>query len=415
LLINRIKYLFVILLLLTSCYRSQEADQLKEKIKTGEEAWAPIWAPPEAPHFYYPPSPEIMVKHENNILPQPKRNIPQPKARRDTIEGIAVRVPGSISIVKETPELSKIDSVSQAYYAISYISTNSYFSVNFDNDIFSNTDYYYTNGIQFELVAPIFASSPFAWPMLPYRKESINYHGLTIVQNMYTPTNPDTISVIDGDRPFAAYLYIGHTKNTLSIERTYRQYSEIIIGLIGPGSLGGFVQSQIHNVEPVGWQNQIQNDLLLNYTAEFEKGIVNPAYFDLNIFGGAMIGTLYDNAYAGLRVRAGRLNPYFSMPGLAKQKSAEGKNTLDYQIGLTGSAILKAVAYDATLQGGLFNNTSQYTIPGQDIENLVINASLGLFFAYKQLGIKYEHNYISPEFKDAKHHQWGHINITYCF
>lgn len=347
-----------------------------------------------------------MVKIEEEII------IP---IHRDTIEGIAIRAPGKIEISKAKPEVTVREPEEEAFYAISYISTNRYVGVNFDNDIFNNTDYYYTNGVRIDYTSPIFASSPFAYPMLPYRKLSMNYHGMTIVQNMYTPTNPDTVNVYGSDRPFAAYLYLGHYKNTLSSRNNYRQYSEIQIGLIGPGSLGGFVQGQIHDIPPLGWQNQIQNDLVLNYTALVEKGLYNPGPIDLNVFAKGQLGTLYTNAGAGMRIRAGRMNSYFSMPWLARPQSIEGENAYKWQYGIFATGLVKLVGYDATLQGGVFNNSSNYTIPAEDIERFVLQASAGIFVAFKQVGLMYEQFYTSPEFKDAYHFRWGHINITYCF
>ncbi len=287
--------------------------------------------------------------------------------------------------------------------------------MNFDNDIFNNTDYYYTNGIRISYSSAVFASSPLAWPMLPYRRSSMNYHGMAIVQNMYTPTNPDTSNIIEGDRPFAAYLFLGHFKNSLSEARHYRQYSELQIGLIGPGSMGGLVQSQIHEIPPLGWQAQIQNDLVLNYTALVEKGIYNPAFFDLNLFAQGRIGSLYDDLAGALRIRAGKLNPYFSMPGLANPRSAESKNSLKWQYGIFATAKVSAVLYNATLQGGMFNKNNAYTIPASDLERVVFTGSVGIYFAYRQLGIMYEQFYNTPEFRNALHHRWGHINISYCF
>jgi hypothetical protein len=198
-------------------------------------------------------------------------------------------------------------------------------------------------------------------------------------------------------------------------ERRYRQYSELQIGLIGPGSLGGFVQGQIHDIPPMGWENQIQNDIVLNYTAEFEKGIYNPHLFDLNVFARGQLGTLYTNAGAGMSIRLGRFNPYFEMPWLAAKSSKEGEQSEKWQYGIFAKGYVKGVLYDATLEGGVFNNTSNYTIPASDIERLVLQASAGVFFAYRQFGLMYEQFYITPEFSGALHHRWGHINITYCF
>ncbi len=403
------------MVLLSSCDQT-ELSEVKEQLQSAtEEISPPDWLVPEVStdwlEYQLPESVTVELSEPSTE----QYEDPQVMIIRDTIDGIAVRAPDQIIYETEEVTLSKLESIEEAYYAISYVSTNSYFGINFDNDIFTNTDYYYTNGIRFSLTAPIFASSPFAWPMLPYQKESMNYHGMTVVQNMYTPTNPDTVSVIDGDRPFAAYLYFGHHKTTLSKKRRYRQYSEIVLGLIGPGSLGGFVQGRIHNIEPVGWENQIQNDLVFNYSAEIEKGLYNPRFFDLNVFADGQLGTLYDNVGAGIRMRAGKLNPYFSMPNLAASKSIESKDALNLQYGILASSRLRMIIYDATLQGGIFNPNNNYTISASDIERLVLQASFGIYFAFKQLGLTYEHFYISPEFKDAKHHQWGHLNLTYCF
>lgn len=103
------------------------------------------------------------------------------------------------------------------------------------------------------------------------------------------------------------------------------------------------------------------------------------------------------------------------MPGLAKENSTEGAKGLKWQYGIFASAKVKMVLYDATLQGGVFNKSSNYTIPAEDIKRLLLQASFGIYLAFKQLGLMYEQFYISPEFKNAHHFRWGHINMTYCF
>ena len=411
---DRLTYLLLLILLLPSCRDGNVSTLTDENRLSPQEKYVADWIPPQVPSdwlAYIPPA--IIVKTPEE--PQQQEEKVVIVVKRDTINGIPVRSPGSITFSEELPEIDEREQTEEAFYAISYVSTNRYIGVNFDNDIFNNTDYYYTNGIRIDYIVSIFASSPLSYTMLPYRKYSMNYHGMTFVQNMYTPTNPDTINVQDGDRPFAAYLYLGHFKNTLSSKHRYRQYSELQVGLIGPGSLGGFVQDQIHDIPPVGWENQIQSDLVLNYTALVEKGLYNPGVFDLNVFAEGQLGTLYTNAGGGLRIRAGKLNPYFSMPGLATENSTEGAKGLKWQYGIFASAKVKMVLYDATLQGGVFNKTSKYTIPAEDIERLLLQASFGIYMAFKQLGLMYEQFYISPEFKNAHHFRWGHLNLTYCF
>jgi len=411
----RLIFILLAILAISSCRNGELTEQLEKAKLSSEQLDAPEWAPVQEPdeiYTYQAKQEELHPETEESsiILPKPNTVI-----KRDTIDGIVVRTAEKIVIPEYVYSVEGREESEQAVFNVGYISTNRYVGINFDNDIFNNTDYYYTNGIRLDYVSPIFASSPFAYPMLPYRKLSMNYHGMTVVQNMYTPTNPDTVMLLVGDRPFAAYLYLGHFKNTLSIEKHYRQYSELQIGLIGPGSLGGFVQAQIHEIPPSGWENQIQTDLVLNYTAEVEKGIYNPGVFDLNMFARGQLGTLYSNAGAGLRIRAGQMNPYFSIPWLASNSSKEGEEGKIWQYGIFATAYLKGILYDATLQGGVFNNTSNYTIAAEEIERLVLQASAGIFFSYRQIGLMYEQFYISPEFKGALHHRWGHINMTYCF
>ena len=389
-------------------------DQVIEPYMSSTEDYIPQWQDPQ--------SSALWIEYEKPLFSE-KEDIKKIKnetevkilIKRDTINGIAVRSSGDIIIYKESALLHDRAILEEPFFNISYTSTNRYLGVNFDNDIFNNTDYYYTNGIRIDYVAPIFASSPLSYAMLPYRKFSMNYHGMTFVQNMYTPTNPDTSSIVDGDRPFAAYLLLGHFKNTLSNIKKYRQYSELQIGLIGPGSLGGMVQGQIHEIPPLGWGNQIQNDIVLNYTALVEKGLYNKKIFDVNVFAEGQVGTLYDNLGGGMRIRIGKFNPYFSMPWLATPASFEGSGRLKWQYGIFASAKAITVFYNATLQGGMFNKSSNYTIPAEDIERFIFEASGGIYLSYRQFGLTYEQFYTSPKFKDAHHFRWGHINLSFCF
>lgn len=407
-------YLIIMILLITACRDGSIDTKQQAAVHAISKNYTPEWGVPQQRYSWYEApiiSPEIVF---TDPVPQA---IPPPEVivKRDTIRGIAVRDAKAIPFPTGDNVISEREIEDDVFYAMAYTSTNRYISVSFDNDIFNNTDYYYTNGINITYIAPIFASSPLSYSMLPYKKYSMNYHGMSFVQNMYTPTNPDTTTILVGDRPFAAYLYLGHFKNTLSSRKRYRQYSELQIGLIGPGSLGGFVQAQIHDIEPVGWENQIQNDMVLNYTVEVEKGLYNPGPFDLNIFGRGQIGTLYDNLGTGVRVRLGRFNPYFEMPWLAGKNSIEGTDGHNWQYGIFASAMAQVIFYNATLQGGLFNSNNNYTIPAEDLERIVLQASAGIYIAYQQFGLTYEQFYVSPEFKEAYDFRWGHLNLTYCF
>ena len=73
------------------------------------------------------------------------------------------------------------------------------------------------------------------------------------------------------------------------------------------------------------------------------------------------------------------------------------------------------IGYNATLQGGVFSNDNIYTIPSQDINRLVLQASAGFALYYNNIGIEYEHFYLSPEFNGAQNFSWGRIKAVMAF
>ncbi len=281
-----------------------------------------------------------------------------------------------------------------------------------DNDIFSNTDYYYTNGFRVELVVPGLNKSPVNKIFPASKNIDIEFCGFSITQNIYTPTNPDTRDVLLGDRPFAAYLAIGQFREVYNLSKTIYFKSELNLGVLGPSSLGQQVQSSIHEIEPIGWQNQISNDVVIDYRIQFKKGIYNNSLFDFNINANGNLGTLYNKVGGGFDLRFGHFTPFYSGPLSIFEFENPGGH-LQYWIFLKANGNI--VAYDATLQGGMFNKENPYIIMANDINQFVVNASIGFAIYYNNIGIEYEHFYLSPEFTEARHFGWGSITATIAF
>jgi len=300
-------------------------------------------------------------------------------------------------------------------YDIPVVSQDKLFTAHFSNDAMLSMDYYYTNGVRFDYIDPNIAKSPFGYFMLPYRQNSVSYHGISLVQDFFTPLVLDTTAIQYGDRPFAGVLYAGQFKVTINPKKRYKQVSEIDFGIIGPESLGGFVQTTIHETRPTGWVNQVSNDVVVNYNVRVEQGLINIEHFDINGVFEGKVGTLYTNVGAGFYSRVGSFMSYFKNIGLVGpgKNGYTGRSKIQYAF--TFSSILRAVAYDATLQGGMFSNNNIYTLSPEDINRLVFNASLGIEFSYKFFGFRTEMNYITPEFKGSKEHRWIHMAATFCF
>lgn len=302
----------------------------------------------------------------------------------------------------------------------SSVGTNRYFSALYDNDYFSASDQYYTQGVRFQLTTPFLRRSPLSKLLLPSGKGSLNYYSLAFVQDCFTPTSIRRDTVFTGDRPFGAIIYLGSLRVSNNSAERKRVTSEIAIGGIGPCAHCKETQENIHawigDIQPLGWQFQLSQDLLLNYYAKYELGLGRQRpNSDLTGFADASAGTVYNNLGLGFTARTGWLNPYFSSIGPARKNSAEAAGNRRIQFYLFTRAKAQGVLYNGALQGGMFNRNSIYTIGAQDVKRLVLSGFLGAVLVIKDFHIEYNQAFLSPEFRNGLSHGWGHINITTCF
>jgi hypothetical protein len=292
--------------------------------------------------------------------------------------------------------------------------------ISFDNDIFDYTDQFYTNGIRFDYVAPALADNPVKYMLLPYWSAAKNYYGLSVLQNLYTPSTTKIGGILYGDRPYSAYLLLKSFKISNDQVHHFRQTSALDFGVIGSASMGGAVQDWFHksvpaNSEPLGWQYQIKNDVIINYNCNLEKGILNYPNAEMIICANASAGTLYTNLGGGLNLRLGWFNPYFSDLGIEKRKSLWAKGLRKTQVYFTLKGTARLIAYDATLEGGVFNRTSPYTIPSTDVARIVTQSSVSFNMTWGGIGIELEQCVLSPEFSHRWWHAWGHIGLLFAF
>ena len=282
----------------------------------------------------------------------------------------------------------------------------------FDNDIFDNTDYYYTNGARIELVFPFAAHSPVNKILAGFREPDIGFSGFSITQNIYTPINPEAVGIEYGDRPFAGYMTLGQFRESYSLKRRIYMKSTLDLGVLGPASLGSAVQSTVHYLEPTGWAYQIQNSFLINYSFHIEKDFISSPYFELGAVGEVQAGTLYDKIGGGLNFRAGHFMQVYKGP-LTACCGTSGKRVWQYWFFMTG--MTGFVAWDATLQGSFFDHKSPYTLESNEINRAVFRASAGIAVYYHRFGLELENFYLTPEFKGGRHFKYGRIKLVANF
>jgi len=299
------------------------------------------------------------------------------------------------------------------------LSRERFLQINFDNDILDNTDRFYTNGIRFDFISPVLQQYPLSRLMIPYWGSGKNYYGISLVQNMYTPSTTKLGGILYGDRPYAAFLFLGNFKTSNDQQKKFRQTSELDIGIIGPFSMGDFVQKTFHNnvptnSEPLGWEYQIRNDVVLNYNLDMEKSVISLPNFEGVVNASGAFGTLYTNFSTGFLIRTGLFNPYFNNLGISRRTYTEGKLFRNTQVFLSLKASGKAVGYDATMQGGLLNRDSPYTIPSIAVSRVVLESSAAITFTFGGISYSIEQFILSPEFHNGWWHKWVHMNLSFC-
>lgn len=284
-----------------------------------------------------------------------------------------------------------------------------YFRFNYDNDYFASRDQDYTQGYSFELVSPKMKNNPITYFLIkPLHTE--NKFGISIEHIGFTPFNIKNPTIEYGDRPFAATIMLKSFAIATDTIRNSRLISSFNVGLIGPGAFGKEMQVAIHeatgNTIPEGWQNQIRNDVVLNYEVSYEKKLLRYRnLFSVSSNTRLRIGTLFTNAGIGLTTTFGLINSPFSIPK-TKQKFA---------IYGFAQSMVNAIGYDATLQGGIFNKKSPYTIRNSDVERLTAQANYGLIIQTRTLYFEYTRTLITREFKPSFSSKWGGIKIGFRF
>lgn len=288
------------------------------------------------------------------------------------------------------------------------INSDRYIRLNYENDFFTATDEYYTQGISLEVVSPAMKHNPLTW-LLPAPGKWQTRYGLGIEHNGYTPTNTDFNDIRYGDRPFAGILVLKTFQLSTDKVHTQRFSSSLSTGVIGPLAGAGQMQRSIHkwlgNYTPHGWDNQVANDVVLNYQLSYEKQLLAyNRYVSFSANGLARFGTLSDKLGIGTTLMLG----YFDNP-FSNLKAG------NFSIYAYDHPEVCIVGYDATLQGGVFDKDSPYTIAVGDVSRITFQNRWGIVLRYRQIHLEYFQSYLTKEFAGQHDHKWGGIQVAVGF
>lgn len=280
--------------------------------------------------------------------------------------------------------------------------------ISYENDFFTQTDRDYTQGINLEITHPIFRKSQLDFLLL--KTKGRHYTGISIELDGYTPKNIGVREIQFGDHPYAATLNLRSFHISEDTSRKLRLVSHFGFGIMGPAGGGDEIQTAVHkrfeNTLPLGWGNQIANEFLLNYGVDLQRPIIafQPGFL-LTGNGSLVLGTPFTRAGLGVTLLTGRFqSPFSGRPPL------RGVRFFLYYQPQT-----LAFLYDATLQGGLLNPTSPYTISGADIKQIRFQHTTGFVFEYRHFRLEGSVSQQSSAYLRNKPHAWGGIHLGVGF
>ncbi|AWN16212.1 lipid A deacylase LpxR family protein [Salinisphaera sp. LB1] len=159
---------------------------------------------------------------------------------------------------------------------------------------------------------PAFGKSLARWvlptgPQLGYRES------WTLGQVQDTPTHLGTHRLITNDFPYMGLLGWGNTFIAFNDRNLYG--AELMLGLVGPLAGGKQVQTAIHSImstPPHGWNNQLDNEPVINLYYTFQHKIWRAPHFDIASSLDAALGNYFTYGQTGLIARIGQLPPGFA-------------------------------------------------------------------------------------------------------
>ena len=315
------------------------------------------------------------------------------------------------------------------------------FAVQWENDIFANTDCDYTNGAKLSWISqdlteyrdagtvPEFIYKASDWLPLIHADAVQRNVVFNIGQNMYTPADISTKNPDPKDRPYCGWLYAGvgfHNKTDHWLD-----IMELNVGVIGSWSLAEQTQTWVHHVKgvqvPEGWSHQIGNEPVVNLvwlrTIRFWRAgdAYGPAA-DAFVHVGDSLGTLYTYANTGFTVRTVWNLPkdFGTSPIRIAGDTSDPASSDDPRIRkdsrwgfhIFGDVDGRAVLRDGTLDGDLFRDSISV-----DKRPFVMDASFGASVTMGGWKISYAQVARSKEFKTQADnwHVFGSLTVSYTY
>ncbi len=272
-----------------------------------------------------------------------------------------------------------------------------------ENDFFTGTDRYFTNGTSLGLLfsRPVSGLTNRILPGIPTFRPVA--YGITLTQNIYTPRRLQPTEFLPHDRPYAGTLLLALSQYSLSRNNRFSFYSEFSGGVVGHQSQANDVQRIFHRLIndelPQGWQNQVPNRVIANYQFDFSALVHQGNHIALINNIKVNGGNLLDDVALGGTLQFGFLRSTHAMQSFFQHSR---KLSAFVFVG----AEQRYVIYNRLLATGFEDQEPPVT-------RWVNNVKYGFEIAGRWFKINYAVNLLSRERDDLGTHRYGSLNMTF--
>ena len=288
-----------------------------------------------------------------------------------------------------------------------------------DADFRNDNDYTYGSEIGLLFYRKNLDESFLHIPFSDYKNQD-NYLSFSYGQKIYTPKDLEAATIIKEDRPYAGYMYIKSSLHQATKEHLHSLSMQV--GMIGPSVQMDKVQEMIHSLigsdDPMGWNFQLKNELILQLNYAYKKYVELSDSFVFIPEYGFDLGNASTKVYTAGLIRWGQDLPQdfgsvqmdsCSFGKIPHSVMQEYKDVLSYSFSFWFKANL--VGRDIFLDGNTFQDSHSV-----EKKFFVAEAGYGLSLYYGAFSIEYLRKHLSKEFKtQEKYHNYGSLFFSYNF
>ncbi len=272
-----------------------------------------------------------------------------------------------------------------------------------DNDAYfepTNYDRYYTAGHNLSYVSKEFDDSFIKYIALfsLLSKQRVQAFGISIGQEIYTPSAKFTLNPPLNDAPYGGYLYT----NIMAQNRTsnFMEQISLNLGVVGEYAFAKEAQDMIHDLvhyyHLAGWHNQIKNEFIFNayYNWIYKFGIINNI-IDLLPYASIALGNAHTHLEVGMRLRIGYgLNGDFGIQKATTNHIGSTSINDSFRIYIIGGISEKIVGRNIFLEGNTIGGYKSKL----NLNRFVYEAEIGAIIAWRGISLSYMYSYRQKEF-----------------